>query len=434
MNVDCEKGKPVASAGSAGGNALRAMLFYSVLLFAAAWCLWGLCTPLMGDDLITAFRSHDLGRGPLAVPRYAWGVWNHCNARTGDMMAPLWLYMLPRVVSALLLGIAVCTAIWGVMRLGLAGRRAPLTVSLALLSVYVVLPWWDMDFYVCHFNYVWGTALSSLSLLPLLERRLRPLWLWAAPLVVVAVATHEALGLPLGCGLVAWLWLGRRPGGLSAVDRWWVAAMLVGAVLCLTSPASYRRLGHGSAGDLAMTEMLVQTVPLSVALVARAAWLALRGRLVALVRTRWTLFAVASVVSAGLALVSGVEGRAGWYAQIFALVALIFDFSGREAAGRLPECLRRLPLLAGLLCCACALWQGFRLVEVCEARRLVLSLYRESPGSEPYRAAVGELEEPWIDTCMPLSVGSPVKSPDLFYEPQPLPPGEKNPADPVIGL
>lgn len=436
MNTETENLQAARSRGARGAAALRVAILYSMLLFAAAWSVWGLCTPLLGDDLVAAFRSHDLGRSLLTVPRYAWGVWNHCNARTGDMLAPMWLYLLPRAVSALLLGVAVFAAIWGMMRLGLAGRRAPWATVLTTVLIYVCLPWWDMDFYVCHFNYVWGAAFGTLALMPLLEGGLHsPRWLWCLPLVFVAVATHEALGFPLGGGLVAYWWCNRRRIHLTVVRKWWVGAMLAGALFCVSSPASYQRVGIEAEPDLPVWGLLVQTVPLSVLLAARALWLAWRGRLGRLLRSRWVIFAVASLLSACFTLVGGIEGRGGWYAQMFAIMALAYDFSGLEQGRMMSGArLRRIPLVLALLCNCYVVVFGLRLMEMSGERRAALSLWRMSGASELRTVAVENLRNPWVATCMPLTSGGVIDTPDFYYSPRPLAPDEKNPADPVIGL
>lgn len=436
MNTETENLYPAQRSGAKGAAALRVAMLYSMLLFAAAWSVWGLCTPLLGDDLLGALRSHDLGRSLSALPRYAWGVWNHCNARTGDMLVPLWLYLLPRPMSALLLGGAVFTALWGVLRIGVASRRAPWTSALALALMYVALPWWDMDFYVCHFNYVWGTAMCTLALVPLLENRLHSRrWLWCLPLVLVAVATHEALGFPLGCGLAAYWCLNRRKVRLGPVQKWWVGAIFAGALLCVTSPASYHRAGLGGAADLPVWRLLVQTVPLSMFLLVRILWLSWRGRLKSLLSTRWVIFATAALLSAGFTLAGGIEGRGGWYSQVFSIIALAYDFSGRERRLSLPGVwLRRVPLALALLCNCYAVGFGLYLMEMSGERRAALSLWRMTGGSELAVEAAQGLGNPWVTECMPLVDGVPVDTKELRYSPKPLAPDEKSPADPVIGL
>ena len=111
--------------GAQGCKSLRVALFYPMLLFAGAWVVWALCCPLLGDDLVAWYRANDFGADILAVPRYAWGVWNHSNARLGDMLVPVWIYFIPRPLTAVLMGCAVFAALWGMSRLAIAGRRVP---------------------------------------------------------------------------------------------------------------------------------------------------------------------------------------------------------------------------------------------------------------------------------------------------------------------
>lgn len=419
--------------GAGAGKAWRVALLYSMLLFAAAWAVWGLCTPLMGDDLSYTLRSRDLGMSLLTEPRFAWGIWNNCNARMGDMLIPLWLYFLPRAVTALLLGAGAFAAIWGMMRLGLAGRRAPLVAAVSMLLIYTVLPWWDMDFYVCHFNYVWGTALCSLALIPLLEGRLGGnRWLWALPLVFVAVAMHEALGFSLGCGLVVYWYVNRRSIHLSRVQKWWVGAMLAGALFCVTSPASYQRAGSAHVADLPLHLQFLKTLPLCLLLWARVAWLAYKRKIGALAHTRWLIFAVAATVSSGFTLISGIEGRAGWYAQTFALMALVCDFSALEARRHAVRMPRYMPLVLALICNVYVVWFGIRLMEMTGRRQFALALYMQAPDSPMAHEAVEALGNPWITQCMPLTVGRPLVYNDLYYLPLVKVDENDNPAIPVI--
>lgn len=419
------------------GRGVWLALFYSALLFAAAWCVWGLCTPLLGDDLMDVFKFRDFDNMPLVAElRYSWGIYVTTNARTGDMMAPMWMYVLPRWLSPLLLGAGVFGCFWGVMRLSGARSRKPLASALVMAGIYAALPWHDMLFWVCHFNYVWGAALCSLVLIALLEKRLvGRRWLWCVPAVFVAVATHEALGFPLGVGLAAW-WFVNRHGGvrLNKVEKWWIGAMLAGALFSVSSQASYMRVGQQGAAGLSSVE-LVQTLPLVLLLALRVAWLAVRGGLRGLGHTRWLIFASAAGVSTLFTLAGGVEGRGGWYAEMFALMALGYDLTHRCEWLRLnTRGARRAAMAVALACNVAVICGGLRLMEYsCEARRLV-EAYRVMPDLIMPVTAMPAVDMPYVRSTLPLTVGQGVDSPFCKYTPKPMREGEKNPADPAVSL
>lgn len=422
------------------GRGVWVALIYSALLFAAAWCLWGLCTPLLGDDLKAAFKFRDLDTPPLVSElRYSYGIYLTTNARTGDMLAPLWLYALPPVVGALMLGAGVWVSIIGITRLSGVSRRTPLALALFVVCVYVALPWRDMLFRVCHFNYVWGTALCALILIGLLEKRLNnKAWIWCVPLVFVATATHEASGFPLGIGLIAWWVTNRKQGDrhLTTIQKWWIAAILAGALFSICSPASYARLGSGEPPQISLWGQLTQTIPLVVLLAIRMVWLWVRTRRMrVLLHTRWTLFAAAAFTSAVFTLAGGIGGRGGWYAEVFALIALGFDL-GHDCRWlrRNTKLTRRVAMTLALGCNLAVMWWGVRLMEFSGEARQLVNMYKVMPEVEMPTEAIPAEEMPYIRTTLPLSRGERMKTGDEVYTPKPLQDGERNPADPAVSL
>ncbi len=426
--------------GAQSCKSLRVALFYPMLLFAGAWVVWALCCPLLGDDLVAWYRANDFGADILAVPRYAWGVWNHSNARLGDMLVPVWIYFIPRPLTAVLMGCAVFAALWGMSRLAIAGRRVPLVAALTLAVCFVALPWFDMDFYVCHFNYIWGTALSCLALIPLLERRLRSgLWLWLLPLVFVAGGNHEALGFPLGCGLVVFWLCNRKTLKLNTVEKWWVTVMLAASLFCVSSPASYSRLGVATGANVSLTEyplwrLVAETLSVVALLGLRTVWLAWKGGLRPLSHTRWVIFATAAFCSAAFCLLSGVEGRGGWYAQTFAIMALGYDFAGVEQGRPVTGLIRRMAMAVALLCSASAIFWGIHMTGEAGRRNAFL---QESHAAHAmgirFRAPEGY--DPWLRASFSLAEGEPMVMGDFRYEPRsPMPAGEKNPAEPALAF
>lgn len=387
----------------------------------------------MGDDMLVAFRYRDFGDDLFAPLRYAWSIWVNTNARTGDMLAPEWLYVLWRPAAAWLIGLCVAGT-FGCM-LWLSKSRGLLCSMLVTLFIIVVFPWWDMLHFVCHFNYVWGSALGFAALGVLLNCRLRSLW-WLALLPVVAcvTATHEALGFPLGVALSVYWLLNHKWLKLTTMQRWWAAAMLAGALFSVSSPASYRRLGGGGEPDLPLHLMLVETLPIVSVLVLRTVYLAVwwRKKLRRLLRTRWLIFSVAACVSALFTLAGGIEGRGGWYAECFALMALAWEWlrpACRSAKSRVQFVIGFL-MLAGLsvfIPIEMALTDHIRVFQT------IMVSYEYPPTRAWADRELRQVSDGWTLSAMRLLEGKPMVYGDFIYTPAvSYRPGEPNPAAPYI--
>ncbi|MCM1004843.1 MAG: hypothetical protein NC402_00940 [Prevotella sp.] len=400
---------------------VRVAMLCSMLFFAVAWCVWALYTPLMGDDAVSTSRFNDFHGAWNAELRYAWGVWNHCNARTGDMLSPLWTNILPQPVTAVLIGIAVFLTLWGMLRLSRIWNK-PWCAAVTLAAAYIILPWRDLDFYVCHFNYVWGTALFLPILSVLFDYKPQSRrWLWCLPIVFTVTATHEALGFPAGAAFIAYWLINRRHIQLSCVQKWWIAAILAGALFCITSPASYRRMGSSGEPDLPLQLLLVQTLPTVLALSVRIGWLILKRRLRPLLRTRWLIFTTAAIVSAGFTIIGGIEGRGGWYAQIFAIMALAYDL----ARSGLPTATRKYAALISALACnvfVLCFWCLYLMPQYRE-RQAIITFYAQHPNKEQTAAAFNKQPDDWEILCLPLIKSQPIYLQDstLYYNPDTQP-------------
>lgn len=308
------------------GQRLALLSQWVCILSGCAVCLvWWAGHPLLGDDLLYACDYEARGSRLTALPGQAAAVWTGCNARTGDMLNTLWLAAVPRPAAAIISCVLLAVMAWSVLRLSGMDSRRPLASAAAAGALVWCLPWRDMTHFVCFFNYPWGMAMGGIILVILLsDRRLSPWWLAALPVVFIGAATHEALAVPLGAGAAAWLAAGhgkRRPG---TVRLCWLAAIFAAAAFSLSSPASYARLGAAQAPDMPLVPLLLRTVPLVLVLVSLTLLMLLfrRPLLRRLSRGAWLLFAVAAVVSALFVAVGGTAGRAGWFAECFALMAL----------------------------------------------------------------------------------------------------------------
>ncbi|MCM1320451.1 MAG: hypothetical protein NC217_08765 [Muribaculaceae bacterium] len=422
------------------GRGVRVALIYSILLFAAAWCIWALCTPLLGDDIMTVVKLQDtFGGGLYGCMRYAWTNWLHINARMGDLFSPLLLGVFPRWLVALAIGAAVLLTMWGIFKLGSLKQKAPLISAITIAVSLMALPWWNMTYYVCHFNYVWGTALISIVLVVVFHKDMSSRrWLWGVPLAFIATSTHEALGFPLGCGLLMFWYINKRRIHLTGAKKWWVIAILAGAIFCITSPASYNRALAGNPPDLSPLMMIIKVLPMVVLLLLRVIYLWIRHRLSRLLHTRWLIFATAAIVSSCFTMIGGIEGRGGWYAEFFAIIALAFDFAHNPILHTLSWRWRNISgMVIALGCNAFAIWFGLTLMEQTGNRQQMVSYYSQIPDMYTTIQQFGADEDEWALRTLPLLYGAPIQATDgsIYFTPTtPLLLMDPNPMFPLISV
>lgn len=411
-------------------------LWVCISLFSLAWCIWGLCVPVLGDDLIYAYRYQDFSEQNLAPLRHAWAIWLNTNARTGDISNFIWLDLLPRPLTALLVGIAVFILFYSALKLIGAGtdKRHPITAAITTVGLMICMPWHDIDFLVCHFCYVWGSAWCGLVLSVLFCHKLASKWWLAAlPIVFASAATHEALGFPLGIGITVYLLINRHTTHMTSVQRWWTATLLLAALFCISSPASYQRLGD-TGSTIRPIELIVQTLPIVILLFIRIVWLLLTKRIHTLSKTLWTIFAIAAFASSGFTIAGGIEGRGGWYAEFFALIALGYDFNinpvrilGKQTGFA----------IALAIICSCAIYSiyyGTRLTTKCRIEQDLLVQYRLNPDEPSVQANITKSLNDWASTCMPLARGKAIDTPQYQYTPKHCDPEYGHKADPCIWI
>lgn len=305
-------------------------LWLTLVVGCAIVMLWWLKMPLLGDDLLFACDYAERGDTLYGLPGQMLAVWTGCNARSGDMLNTLWLAVLPRPLVAFISAVMLWAMMWAMMRMAGVHRDKPLAGAIMLAGIAWALPWWDMTHFVCFFNYLWGMALGALALCGLLfvEMKKDSWMILLLPVAAMATASHEALGVPLIIGIIVWRFTAHNLAALRGMRLWWFLAMAVGACFTLTSPASYSRFADSFADDRCpLLWLLITTLPLVIVL-----WIVIictfcldRKRLMQLVGSRWIIFATTATLSSVFVIIGGVEGRSGWFAQCFALVALMYQ-------------------------------------------------------------------------------------------------------------
>lgn len=307
--------------------------FLWVGLCVAALALFfaqGLCIEPEGDDLSYGAYFNYYGGSLLYYPRWVVRHWAVNNGRAANYIAPLMLYFSPRWLLAAFNAVAASLYIF------FAGRC--LTVcdgwARAMLGALLLLTmaWWDSStLFDVSFNYVWASAFG-----------LWFAWAWmrssslhgrcrlalVCALAFIAGQMHEAMSVTLCMGIVAYYMMEGRWRHIPYETKWLLGCFFAGAVLCFFSPGIWGRFASERVADDPMWLLVAKSDFYALILVIVVAVEAVfrRARLMAAVRSPWLVFAVASLASMCMSAVGGIVGRSGWFAQTYALIALIWYY------------------------------------------------------------------------------------------------------------
>lgn len=347
------------------------------ILAAAAFGIAFRGLPLVGDDLHyhSAFLYWDTLWRQWVTRMHL--HWLENNSRLGDMLNPLVLNLAPGWLRAAAAGVGAGGFFFGAM--ACARWRSP-----ALLFTLMVfcLPWASLWMeHVCMINYVMSSALAFGCLWLLLEcktGKVRTVMLWAGlPFFFIAGGMHEALGLPLALSLVVYALVEGQRRKRTEAEVWAVVAMIAGGLFSISSPGNFTRASAANSGGENVILLLFGSAFFVLILAAACVYLAIKRRreMLELVHSDWLVFALMALFPTAFLLVSGFGGRPGWFAQVFALVALMRLPWGINAGGRrvlaVTGAAGAVAAIAHL--CMLALWQQRLSAEM---RRMV-ELYQE---------------------------------------------------------
>ncbi|MDE7189618.1 MAG: hypothetical protein K2N96_05695 [Muribaculaceae bacterium] len=313
-------------------NALRRVAIWQWLLIISLGLslVYYLYVVPAGDDL--GYARVVGGAEPYSVPWWKYGVWCvrhwlHVNGRWGNYILPLvvespqWLRALLGAAGA----VGMCLLAVICARL----KRGWLPVAL-IAAIWLLMPWWDSFFlYACNVNYVWPSVFMLGTVLLITRndasKDYTPWWMYAV--AFIGGCGHEAGALPLVIGYIGYMWLNRRipEGG----ERRLALCFCFGLAFTLCSPALWSRFltatGGGIPDDTPLWLFLKSDA------IAGVLWIMMtvcgctsagRYSLTVMLRSRAGIFALATLPAAAISVVSGVVGRSGWYAELFALISL----------------------------------------------------------------------------------------------------------------
>ncbi|MGN0224311.1 MAG: DUF6056 family protein [Muribaculaceae bacterium] len=279
-----------------------------------------LVTPFSGDDWVYYDAAH--GRNLLGWIANGVGHWLTTNGRLANigftplLVAPKWLLS---AVCAFFAALMYAEAARAAKVMRLCGGFALMTVLLT-----IALPWWDsMWMFDCQFNYVFAAALCLWAVRMLWHAPQKTVWRWLAAAVCLAAGMmHEAASLPLCIAGAVYLWAGGpRPDKLLAT------AFAIGTAVVTFSPGIWMRAVEATPPDDTLFNLLIHSDLaasfVAIGLLFMSVSAKHRQHLRRYLATTIGLFAVAAVVSMAISLASGIVGRSGWFAEIYAFIVII---------------------------------------------------------------------------------------------------------------
>lgn len=298
---------------------LPAWLWLAAIIVVVAFAGY-LYSPYAGDDLVYAGIRAD---SVFDYPRVAAGHWLSTNGRLGDKLLIPFLAA-PRPLLAL-----VCALALGLMYVYavLCARVRGFAAVALVAALALVLPWWDSMYqFCCQFNYVWPSAfvLIAFSLVNKSATLGRLQVVLSAVFCFFAGMMHEAAGVPLCFG---WLVMIAAKKCRPHRRQWLLlGAFAVGTFCSIVSPGLWARFGAMSDPDDAALPLLFKSdavavflwVTILVCLLFRQGRDAVRR----LFDSPLGVFAIAAAASAAVSVASGIVGRSGWFAELYALIAL----------------------------------------------------------------------------------------------------------------
>jgi hypothetical protein len=178
-------------------------------------------------------------------------------------------------------------------------------------------------------DYMWPVGYAMLMLALMLKGKAKesPWWLWLTmPLCMAATWMHEALGIPLALGLIAYSLFGGFMQRAGNARRAMAIAFIIGGIMSVASATDFQKFSATmpTVDREPIWEMLLFSGFYVVALLIATVITAIRRPDVMkkLLHSTWIMWTVAAFVSIAFMIIIGYGRRPGWYAQIFALMAL----------------------------------------------------------------------------------------------------------------
>lgn len=371
-----------------------------ILLIGIAYAIMGFWIPPLGDDLgfIDSYKSQD--DCWYAFPRYMYRAWLWNNARMADMLNPIGYIFMPHWLKSVSNGVVVMLMFYMTLCLtSKLNRKSPFIPVLIIFILTFAMRWdgiW-ME-YNTFYNYIWSSTFAMLALCFLFSKySLSKKWYcWLMlPFCFIASAMHEAIGLPLAASLVIMIIITPFYKNAGLIRRLLLVAMISGGLFTLTSPGNFKRIG-----SMLQPEPPIQIIFGSAIFVVILLLLSLylfvykKSLFYSLLRSQWIVYVGVALFSSVFMLLSGFGGRTGWFAQLFAIIAVFYvitnlDFTVDKNIGWI--CSAILSCLIIFHIVMLAVWQR----KLSEETREVISKYKKSTDGIVFFDYTKDFEIPW---------------------------------------
>lgn len=298
----------------------------------AKWLLWAVALltaalykfmPFSGDDFAYKVVWHypTLLDALIHYPGHIRFHWLEVNGRLANFLAPPLLNLIPHWAFALLCGAATWLMLYMMLRWSNTWHQGGFWSTLLIATAMLALPWWDsMQVFDCQLNYIWTTALVLSALWVAVRSKLRRRWqtACAALLCFAAGMMHESASLVVLAGLMVWI-LVQRPV-LTSKQKMLLLTFALGAAVALCSPGIWARATGDRPCDDSLLWLFLKSYP-----VVGVLWIAMslcRRTAKKVLQTPLLILAAATVPAVVLGLASGIVGRPGWFASVFAIIVL----------------------------------------------------------------------------------------------------------------
>lgn len=371
-----------------------------IVFIGIAYFIMGFYMPALGDDLGFYYSFENQNDCWYALPRSMYRHWIWNNGRMADMLNPIGFNLIPPAIKSLTNAIVITLMYYNILKLSLKNIKINIFFSIITISLISFTFRWDAIWmeYATYYNYVWSSTLILLSIILILKHNPKiNSWYWwlSIPFCFIATAMHEAAGLPMAVGMIVWLCISGFFNKQNVVGKLMILAFICGGIFTITSPASYSRVGSMLQPEPVIDMLLFSAgyvVLLIIAIAALFIWN--RSLLKSLVQSEWLIFVIAAMCSTCFMLLSQYGGRTGWFAQVFALIAL-FQIISRLNLAISPKF--KLPL--GFILSICIIFHYSALVSWqikvgTEAERAI-ELYKSSSDGIIFMDYLNEPQLPW---------------------------------------
>ncbi len=379
---------------------LNLIVWCIVAYIGIAYTFMGFYMPLLGDDLGFYHSFASQNDCWYAYPRSMYRQWIWNNARMADMLIPLGLYVMPQWLCAVTYGIMTVLLYYVIIRLCGKVKNSGYLRNILIISLISFTFRWDALWMECctTYNYVWGAVFSLAALGLILKHKARPnAWYWwiSVPFCFIASAMHEASGLPLAIGLMLYFIVTGAFKRFSTAEKVMSLFFIAGGIFTMTSPAAYSRVGNMLQPESPI-DMLLFSAGYVILMVFFICWIAYKNRplFYEMIRSPWIIFVSGALISTAFMLLSQYGGRTGWYAQIFALIAIF------QILNRLNICAPSKIAIPVTVLLGAAIIFHYSELMIWQKRlgteaRIAISLYRQSPDGIIYMDYTNEPELPW---------------------------------------